>query len=81
MAQRAKSRTVYPLDEVRAAWKNGEFAQHEMVARLDKSPSTVCRVLNGKVDPGHEGAKRYYEALLAIRAERAATTPKKEGTK
>ena len=62
----------YPLDEVKEAVEKGEVTGDQIAELCGVHRSTVFRAVTGKIDPPDSTVRRYFEALLAIRAEKAA---------
>lgn len=67
---------TYPLEATIEAWKNGEVTQLEIAERTGISTAAVHRLLRGGAGYSYRRAVKCYEALQAIRAERAASSEK-----
>lgn len=62
----------YPLDEIRDSQLSHEITALEIARRTGRHPTTVSRALRGDIDPPESTVREYHQALLEIRAERAA---------
>ena len=65
-------KTTYPLEATVEAWEKGEVTQKEISDRTGFSLPAVCRLFKGRGGYSYRRAVKCFEALQAIRAERAA---------
>lgn len=72
-------RVILPLEAVIEAQESGEVTQRELAERSGLSGQAVHNLIKGNVGRTYRNAVKCYEALQAIRAERAASSSEKEG--